>query len=423
MVGRPPRTALLLAVVLLLPSVLAPITGCLNGVEACSCEWAADNTDSTTLAGLSHPGDYSAAQIAATGLQEAVIKGADANPQACERVCCEALLITDAPAAAQAPAQTGPCGVWQHGGGTGASGCWLGLDNTKRKPPLPEVPERSGNVWTGGARKLCRVRRIVDAAAACPPSFPYASWAADLDGKVCYTTSTDAAAGTGECGSWCTRDVSVGTGCPGDNAARLCSSAAAAAAPPAGAQFCSSNWGWAFLAVAVVLGALYLGGGVAAGARTGAGMRLAAHPHYTRWRQLYGLVLDGAQFSQRRAAGGGASTGRHAEQGGGRGGAYAEGDVSAAYTSSTGNAKSRDKRGQKGRQKAKSGKRRTRKDKAGGAGRAGLEQPLLEGREEVATEPEQAGQTAEERWQARHLEERAQQGVHSSQAKVTVVGQ
>ena len=101
---------------------------------------------------------------------------------------------------------------------------------------------------------------------------------------------------------------------------------------------------------------------------------------------------------------------------------YAEGDVSAAYTSSTGNAKSRDKRGQKGRQKAKSGKRRTRKDKAGGAP-PGLEQPLLEGREEVATEPEQAGQTAEERWQARHLEERAQQGVHSSQAKVTVVGQ
>eukprot|EP01045_Picozoa_sp_COSAG04_P029687 COSAG04_NODE_4942_length_1813_cov_3.041318_1_plen_417_part_00 len=416
MVDRP-----LLAVLALLPAARAPITGCLNGVEACSCEWAADNTDSTTLAGLSHPGDYSAAQIAATGLQEAVIKGADANPQACERVCCEALLITDAPAAAQAPAQTGPCGVWQHGGGTGASGCWLGLDNTKRKPPLPEVPERSGSIWTGGARKLCRVRRIVDAAAACPPSFPYASWAANLDGKVCYTTSIDAAAGTGECGSWCTRDVSVGTGCPGDNAARLCSSAAAAAArASAGAQFCSSNWGWYFLSIAVVVGALYLGGGVAAGARTGAGMRLAAHPHYTLWRQLYGLVLDGAEFSQRRAAGGGASSrlSRHAELGGGRrGGANAEGDISAA--GSTGSTQSRDKRGQKGRQKAKSGKRRTRKDKAGGAG---LGQPLLDGGAE-ATEPEQAGQTAEERWQARHLEERAQQGVHSSQAKVTVVGQ
>ena len=96
--------------------VRAPITGCLNGVEACSCEWAADDTDSTTLAGLSHPGDFTAAQIAATGLAEAVIKSADTSPQACERVCCEALLITDAtvPCRSAVPTAEGCAGVHTH---------------------------------------------------------------------------------------------------------------------------------------------------------------------------------------------------------------------------------------------------------------------------------------------------------------------
>ena len=223
----------------------APITGCLNGVEACMCEWSADDTDSTTLAGLSHPGDYSAAQIAATGLSEAVIKSADASPQACERVCCGALLITDAPAAAQAPAQTGGCEVWQHGGGTGAAGCWLGLDNTKRKPPLPEVPERSGGVWTGGTGKRC-FRSITDPADPAPTSSP--------------------------------ADVQL--------------------------QLCSSSWGLHVLAMAAVVGGLYLGVGVTIGFRRGGGMRATAHPHFMRWQQLYGLVLDGVGFARRRAGDG-----------------------------------------------------------------------------------------------------------------------
>ncbi len=115
---RSSRHALLMVLRLYAASsaVRAPITGCLNGVDACRCEWVADDTDATTLAGLSHPGDYSAEAIDATGLPEAVVKAADTSPQACERVCCEAVVITDAPAAAQGAPQTGPCGVWHRGG-------------------------------------------------------------------------------------------------------------------------------------------------------------------------------------------------------------------------------------------------------------------------------------------------------------------
>ena len=392
----------------------APITGCLNGVEACSCEWAADDTDKTTFGGLSHPGDFSAAEIAATGLPEAIIKSADASPQACERVCCEALLITDAPAAAQAPAQTGPCATWQHGGGTGAAGCWLGLDNTKRKPPLPVVPEASGGVWTGGVGKLCLIGSTTDAVASCPPKFPYFSTKV----RVCYATSVDAAAGIGLCGSWCTHDLSVGTGC-GDNHAHMC--APSPPGPPTGVSFCSSNWGYYVLAIFVVGGGLYLGGGIAMGfQKNGRVMRVAAHPHYALWLQLYGLVWDGLQFSRRRGGGG-----RSTKYGGGgspHAGFVQESSVadSGGPSSKSSSPKSKDRKAKKEKQKgASSGKKGKRKAETAGLGES------LDGRATVAEQKDEAeaGLTAEERLQARQLEERAQQGVHSSQAKVTVVGQ
>jgi hypothetical protein len=244
------RRQLLASLLLALLPATTPgtIAGCLHGVKGCKCEWALDDTDKSTLAGLSHPPSYSAAEIAATGLPEAVVKGADASPDACERVCCESLVITDAPAAAQAPAQTGPCGVWQHGGGTGAEGCWIGLDNAKRQPPLPEVFR--GGFWVGGARRLCRISR-----------------------------SSSAAVGDGA--------VSPGGG---------------------GAPVCSSKWGWTFVVVAVGAGFLYLFAGVALGFRRGNGMRAQAHPHYAQWLQLHGLVLDGVSRvrgvgSRGRAAG------------------------------------------------------------------------------------------------------------------------
>jgi len=137
----------------------AKIGGCnsanpLGGAAGCYCAWAKDQTDHSTFAGLCKPSRFGAAEIAATGLPAAVVKGANDSPQACERVCCQARLITDAPAAAQAPAQSGPCGMWQwtEGSGTG-DGCWLGLDNTKRTPPLPQVGTGS-ETWVGGSGNL-----------------------------------------------------------------------------------------------------------------------------------------------------------------------------------------------------------------------------------------------------------------------------
>jgi hypothetical protein len=84
-----------------------------------------------------------------------VTKAADESPGDCERVCCQTLLITDAPTAAQTLAQTDPCDIWQHGGGKGASGSWLGVDNTKCHPPLPIVPDApmTGTTWVGGTSR------------------------------------------------------------------------------------------------------------------------------------------------------------------------------------------------------------------------------------------------------------------------------
>ena len=55
-------------------------------------------------------------------------------------------------------------------------------------------------------------------AAGCPAPFPYQS--ATLS-ELCYTHASYAAAGSGPCGSWCTSDAAVGSGC-GDNSERLC---------------------------------------------------------------------------------------------------------------------------------------------------------------------------------------------------------
>ena len=54
----------------------------------------------------------------------------------------------------------------------------------------------------------------------CPAAFPHQS--ATLP-ELCYSTAGYAAAGTGPCGSWRTRDTQVGAGCPGSNTdKRMC---------------------------------------------------------------------------------------------------------------------------------------------------------------------------------------------------------
>jgi hypothetical protein len=128
----------------------ASIGGCdaPKNAAGCACNWGRDETGPDTFRGLSHPPDYTSAEIAATGLDPAVLKAADSSAAACELVCCQAKAITDSPAAEQAPAQTGPCGTWQFLAPPTGTGCWLGLDPVKR--PLPKAPT-AGAIWAGGA--------------------------------------------------------------------------------------------------------------------------------------------------------------------------------------------------------------------------------------------------------------------------------
>lgn len=156
--GTVRRTARMVAIspLLALLAVLhaAPATSAVDGCDAphnpagCDCSWGRDETGPSTFRGLSHPPEYTPAQIVATGLEPAVLKAADSSAAACELVCCSAKAITDAPAAEQAPAQTGPCGTWQFLAPPAGTGCWLGLDPIKR--PLPKTPT-AGEVWVGGA--------------------------------------------------------------------------------------------------------------------------------------------------------------------------------------------------------------------------------------------------------------------------------
>merc|ERR1711871_648505 len=62
-------------------------------------------------------------------------------------------------------------------------------------------------------------------ASGCPANFPFRSRSHDpaLRENICYEHEWQAANGAGPCGSWCTMDATVGSGC-GDNAGRLCDS-------------------------------------------------------------------------------------------------------------------------------------------------------------------------------------------------------
>jgi len=57
----------------------------------------------------------------------------------------------------------------------------------------------------------------------CPAGFPFPS--AHIP-KLCYKTKAQASAGEGPCGSWCTQDIKVGSGC-GDNSDHLCDASTA----------------------------------------------------------------------------------------------------------------------------------------------------------------------------------------------------
>eukprot|EP01043_Picozoa_sp_COSAG02_P002003 COSAG02_NODE_44_length_45948_cov_81.673493_22_plen_284_part_00 len=55
----------------------------------------------------------------------------------------------------------------------------------------------------------------------------------------------------------------------------------------------SSGWGSTVIVVLLLVSAGYLGGGIVLGMRTSGKTGLAAHPHYHKWVDLQGLVIDG----------------------------------------------------------------------------------------------------------------------------------
>ena len=57
-------------------------------------------------------------------------------------------------------------------------------------------------------------------------------------------------------------------------------------------------WGWTFIVLLFLAGAMYVVGGAAYNHKTKQmPLTLAAIPHIERWRELRGLVTDGARFS------------------------------------------------------------------------------------------------------------------------------
>lgn len=91
---------------------------------------------------------------------------------------------------------------------------------------------------------------------------------------------------------YCADDPTQGVGPPGPTRAQL-----DACGHEEGASF-----GTLFAVVIFLVSALYVGGGLAYGIRSGhGGSGVRAHPHYTRWEAIAGLVSDGAAYAKARA--------------------------------------------------------------------------------------------------------------------------
>ena len=95
--------------------------------------------------------------------------------------------------------------------------------------------------------------------------------------------------------------------------------------------------------------AVYVGGGVLLGWRAKGVLALAAHPHYRRWRELFGLATDGVSFAAS------SSSRRGRSQGGG------EARGARSYVAAPSEAPSKEAKQKKG----KSGKKKTEKTRQG----------------------------------------------------------
>jgi hypothetical protein len=114
--------------------------------------------------------------------------------------------------------------------------------------------------------------------------------------------------------------------------------------PPAASR-AGLSWGMEFVAVVLLVAAVYLLGGIALRSKIGGhvggegALSLRRHPHYRRWRAVAGLVVDGVEFLRNRGHG------RHLLQGSGGGGSDSGGTTPPGCT---GHAIRQAKRGQAG---------------------------------------------------------------------------
>jgi hypothetical protein len=202
------------------------------------------------------------------------------------------------------------------------------------------------------------------------------------------------------------------------------------------------SWGWPFVVAGAFLASAYVASGVAFGRRRGSGTGgslLEAHPHFSQWQAVGGLVSDGIAFSKRRGAGGASSRRQGQQPPPGRAGTESS---EALLSQSTG--KSRKEKRSSGKSKSSAGagkaanesshgseandsrgrdgsmgKERHRKDRGGSAaGAAGIERRGAGGGGGAAEAPAASGSTE------RLLREQVEQDerLHQSQAKIKVVG-
>ena len=190
-----------------------------------------------------------------------------------------------------------------------------------------------------------------------------------------------------------------------------------------------NNAGSLLFAGLLLLGFVYITGGVALGRKTGRSQqpglrgvwRLASpHPHYRRWAELHSLVVDGVHFSRSRAGLGGArqyspvpSPGTAGESGRSKESSERRSSVRRNTGSRAGPIGATEGANEAAKRSSNSGKRRSR----GGGSSDALERSAAGPRVPISAQSQQPEHSAE-------LTERRelQEGLHESQAKITVVG-
>jgi hypothetical protein len=105
-----------------------------------------------------------------------------------------------------------------------------------------------------------------------------------------------------------------------------------------------SDGGWTTVAVLLLCGATYVGGGILIGKRTGGarGTGAALHPHYASWIALAALVSDGVAFAR---AGGKPHAAGYRPVGGGAAAAISEGSSASSAKTGSRSKHSSDSRG------------------------------------------------------------------------------